>query len=260
MKFAQTNDGIKIAYATRGEGPLTLLFLHGWSGSGAYFDETFKYLDLTGLRAVTFDLRGHGDSDQPKQGYSDESIGQDALAVADAVQAEQFVAVGFSMSGRFAQYLSVLAPTRVRGQVLVAGCPAAPIPISEEIREDWVARAGNAVRLAEVTAMFTTRPVEPGVLAQFGRQAAKAAAVALDETLKICMHASFADRLAAIQTPTLVVGGIHDAIFTPEVLAQGVVAPLRRARLALLDSNHEIPIEQPREFAALLQAFVAGLG
>ena len=65
MKFAQTNDGIKIAYATRGEGPLTLLFLHGWSGSGAYFDETFKYLDLTGLRAVTFDLRGHGDSDQP---------------------------------------------------------------------------------------------------------------------------------------------------------------------------------------------------
>ena len=193
-------------------------------------------------------------------GFSDESIGQDALAVADAVQAEQFVAVGFSMSGRFAQYLSVLAPTRVRGQVLVAGCPAAPIPISEEIREDWVARAGNAVRLAEVTAMFTTRPVEPGVLAQFGRQAAKAAAVALDETLKICMHASFADRLAAIQTPTLVVGGIHDAIFTPEVLAQGVVAPLRRARLALLDSNHEIPIEQPREFAALLQAFVAGLG
>ena len=40
----------------------------------------------------------------------------------------------------------------------------------------------------------------------------------------------------------------------------GVIAPLPHARLALLDCNHEIPIEQPRELAALLQAFVAGLG
>ena len=34
-----------------------LLFMHGWAGSGAYFDETLKHLDLTGLRAVTVDLR-----------------------------------------------------------------------------------------------------------------------------------------------------------------------------------------------------------
>lgn len=260
MKFAQTDDGVRIAYAARGEGSLTLLFLHGWSGSGAYFDETLKHLDRAGLRTVAFDLRGHGDSDQPEHGYSDERIAQDALAVADAVQAEQFIAIGFSMSGRFAQYLSVLAPARVRGQVLVAGCPAAPVPIPDEVRRDWVARAGDAERLAQVTSMFTTRPVEPSVLEHVGRQAAKATAVALDETLKTCIHASFIDRLAAVQTPTLVVGGIHDTLFTPEVLAQGVVAPLRRARLAFLDSNHEIPIEQPREFAALLQAFVAGLG
>lgn len=260
MKFAQTNDDVRIAYESRGEGPLTLLFLHGWSGSGAYFDETLKHLDLTGLRTVTFDLRGHDDSDQTKHDYSDERIAQDALAVADAVQAQQFIAVGFSMSGRFAQYLSVLAPARVRGQVLVAGCPAAPVPIPDEVRRDWVARVGDAEQLAQVTAMFTTKPVAPNVLEQVGRQAAKAAAVALDETLKTCMHASFIDRLAAVQIPALVVGGIHDTLFTPEVLAQGVVAPLRRARLALLDCNHEIPIEQPRELAALLQAFVAGLG
>lgn len=116
MKFAQTKDGTKIAYATREEGPLTLLFLHGWSGSGAYFDETLQYLDLAGLLAVTFDLRGHGDSDQPNHGYTDEGIAQDALAVADAVQAEQFVVVGFSMSGRFAQYLSMLAPDACAGK------------------------------------------------------------------------------------------------------------------------------------------------
>jgi pimeloyl-ACP methyl ester carboxylesterase len=162
------------------------------------------------------------------------------------------------MSGRFAQYLAVVAPERVRGQVLVAGCPASPIPLTEETRRDWVARAGDAERLKAVTAMFLTKPVEPAVLDTFGAHAAKAAPVALDETLRILMQDSFADKLGSTRVPTLVVGGIHDPIFSPDVL-RGWVGSIPRARLALLDSNHEIPIEQPRELAAVLEAFIAGL-
>ena len=259
MAFVQTDDGVKISYRVMGEGPLTVLFMHGWSGSGAYFGEVLKYLDVTGLRAVTMDLRGHGESDKPDHGYTDERLAKDAFAVADAVGADTVVVVGFSMSGRFVQYLSVVAPERVRGQVLVAGCPASPIPLPEETRRDWVARAGDAERLREVAAMFITRPVEPAVLESFGTEAAKAAQIALDETLKVCMYASFVDKLESVHIPTLVVGGIHDPIFTPDAL-RGWVASMPRARLALLDSNHDIFLEQPREFAAVLEAFIAGLG
>ena len=63
MAVVKTDDGVDISYRVLGTGPCTLLFMHGWAGAGAYFDETLKYLDLTGLRAITFDLRGHGDSD-----------------------------------------------------------------------------------------------------------------------------------------------------------------------------------------------------
>src|SRR2546427_2875753 len=38
--------------------------MHGWAGSGAYYDEMLKHLGLTGLRAITVDLRGHGGSDK----------------------------------------------------------------------------------------------------------------------------------------------------------------------------------------------------
>lgn len=259
MAFVQTDDGVRISYRVIGEGPLTALFMHGWGGSGAYFDETLKYLDLTRLRAVTIDLRGHGDSDKPDHGYTDERFAKDAFAVADDVGAGKIVAVGFSMSGRFVQYLSVVAPERLRGQVLVAGCPASPIPLPEETRRDWVSRAGDAERLKEVTAMFLTRPVEPAVLEKFGDEAAKASRVALDETLKTCMYVSFAEKVASSRLPTLVVGGVHDPIFPPEAL-RGWVASMARARLALLDCNHEIPIEQPREFAAVMEAFLAGVG
>lgn len=259
MAFVQADDGVRISYNARGEGPLTVLFMHGWSGSGGYFDQTLTHLDLKGLRAVTMDLRGHGDSGKPDSGYTDERFARDAFAVADAARADEIVVVGFSMSGRFAQYLPVVAPKRVRGQVLVAGCPASPVPFPEETRRDWVDRAGDAERLKAVTAMFLTKPVEPAVLDRFGADAAKAAPAALDETLKILMHTSFADKLGSTRVPTLVVGGIHDPIFSPEAL-RGWVASMPGARLALLDSNHEIPIEQSREFAAVLEAFIAGLG
>ena len=102
--------------------------MHGWGGSGAYFDELLNYLDLTGLRAITFDLRGHGDSDKPEAGYTLERFARDAFAVADAAGAERVIVVGFSMSGKFGQYLACLRPDRVGGQVLVAGCPVGEIP------------------------------------------------------------------------------------------------------------------------------------
>ena len=259
MAVVKTDDGVDISYRLLGTGPCTLLFMHGWAGSGAYFDETLKYLDLSGLRAITFDLRGHGDSDKPDSGYSDERFARDAFTVADAVGANQIVVIGFSMSGRFAQYLSVLAPDRVHGQILVTGCPTAPIAFPEALRRDWVGRAGNAERLKEITAMYTTKPVAAALLDRIGDEAAKARQVALDESLRICMYESFVQKIVARDLATLVIGGIHDPIFPPEALRVGVAAPFRKARIALLDSNHEAPIEQPREFAALIEAFVAGL-
>ena len=78
--------------------------------------------------------------------------------------------------------------------------------------------------------------------------------------MQLCTTSSFADRLDALDLPVLVVGGQHDPLFTPDLLREGVVAPLRDARLALLDAGHEVPVEQPNELAAVVEAFIAGLG
>ena len=80
----------------------------------------------------------------------------------------------------------------------------------------------------------------------------------LDESLRTCLSASFVNR-PTDAPPTLVVGGLHDLIFTPEIMRDAVVAAIPGARLVLLDSNHEIPVERPREMAGLLEAFLAGL-
>ena len=218
-----------------------------------------KYLDLSGLRVTTVDLRGHGASDKPEGSYSLDRLTQDMLAVTDAIGARQFVIVGFSMSAKFAQYLTCVALHRVRGQVLVAGCPAGEIPLPDETVADWISRAGDRERLIELERWFITQPVEADVLERWADDAVKVPRTVLDESLRTCLGTSFMDRLSDTPPPTLVVGGLHDPIFTADTLREAVVAAIPRARLALVDCNHEIPIERPREMAGLLEAFLAGL-
>ena len=109
MAAVTTQDGRSIAYSRAGEGLPHLLFMHGWAGSGRYFDAALEHLDLTHLSTVTFDLPGHHESDPATDGgYALERIAADALAVADAAEAREFVVLGFSMSAKFCQYLSLV--------------------------------------------------------------------------------------------------------------------------------------------------------
>src|SRR5437879_4228710 len=114
-RTVRTDDGVTIAYTVRGEGPRTLLFMHGWGGAstGFLWNELLAHLDLTGLCAICADFRGHGDSDKVETGYTHERFAQDMFAVADQERVDQLVLVGFSMAGKFAQYMPYLAPQRV---------------------------------------------------------------------------------------------------------------------------------------------------
>jgi len=105
MPTILTDDGVTLSYRVQGYGPTTLLFMHGWAGSGAYFDEVVGDLDLNALQVITMDFRGHGDSERTTAAYDLDRIADDVWAVADAAQATRLVLVGFSMSGKFAQYV-----------------------------------------------------------------------------------------------------------------------------------------------------------
>jgi 3-oxoadipate enol-lactonase len=260
VPVVETQDGTRLSYETRGSGPPHLLFMHGWAGFGGYFDSALEHLDLSRAAAIAFDLRSHGESERTEAGFDEEGFARDAFAVADAAGADDVVVVGFSMSGRFAQFLPLLEPDRVRGLILAAGAPASAIPLPEEMQADWCARAGDAERLLEVVTMYATEPIDARLLERVGATAAKVPRRALEQTLAMCTSSSFADRLGEVHVPSLVVGGRHDAMFSPDYLREGVAGPLPNARMALLDCGHEIPLERPADLAAVIEAFLAGLG
>jgi non-heme chloroperoxidase len=260
MPTIRTDDGVTLSYQAFGDGPTTLVFMHGWGGSGAYFNETIQHLSLGDLRVITFDYRGHGDSEKVDNGYTLERFARDTFEVADRAGAGKFVVVGFSMSGKFAQYLQLLQSDRVRGQVLVSGFPATEIPFPAELQQDWVNRAGDSQKMSDLlTNGFLSQPVKPEVLQRFATEAARIPAVALDETLNMAVKTSFIEQIKGSNLPTLCIGGLSDGFVTPDLIRQAMVAPFPGSRMALVDCNHEIPMERPQELAGLIEAFLAGL-
>lgn len=94
MGQLKLNDGLTMAYADQGGGR-PLLLVHGWGASGRFFHEQQSPLH-NDFRVITPDLRGHGAT--PFAGApSVEMLAEDLIALADALDLQDAVAVGWSM-------------------------------------------------------------------------------------------------------------------------------------------------------------------
>ncbi len=95
-----TRDGLSLAYETRGRvATPALVFAHGFGQSRHAWTRSAEVLAGQGWRTVTFDARGHGDSDRLADGrYLLEQFVDDLLVVANSQDAPP-VLIGASMGG-----------------------------------------------------------------------------------------------------------------------------------------------------------------
>jgi pimeloyl-ACP methyl ester carboxylesterase len=102
-----------------GRGNPPVLFVHSLAGHTGHWAAQLKYLRST-RRAVAFDLRGHGQSEAPKNGdYSIAGMVADIEAVVDSLGLDRIVLVGHSMGGGVALAYAGTHPERVAGLLLV---------------------------------------------------------------------------------------------------------------------------------------------
>lgn len=144
---------------------------------------------------------------KPAKGYTLDGFAEDVLAVADTVGAKRFVLVGFSMSGKFAQYIAAVSPERVLGEALIAPVPASEFPVPADIAKAWCdTQHHRDAAFNQILAPFTKIPVTRELTERFLDDFAKAARVGLEGTLKMCAS-SFVEQAKRIRVPTLVVAG-----------------------------------------------------
>ncbi|MGH8957087.1 MAG: alpha/beta fold hydrolase, partial [Acidimicrobiia bacterium] len=115
-------DGVKVVFSVyENEGP-TILLMPTWSiVHSRHWKAQVPYLSRH-FRVVTFDGRGNGRSDRPRDpgAYSDDEFIADAIAVIDATDSARVVVAGVSFGGHWSAMLAGLHPERVEAAILIA--------------------------------------------------------------------------------------------------------------------------------------------
>ncbi|MDX3927234.1 MAG: alpha/beta hydrolase [Shinella sp.] len=106
MTKIRTRDGTELYAKDWGSGPPVVL-LHGWPLSSDSWDDFAMVAADAGFRAISYDRRGFGRSDQPWEGYDYDTLADDLADVMQATGAEDAALFGFSMGGgEVARYMS----------------------------------------------------------------------------------------------------------------------------------------------------------
>jgi pimeloyl-ACP methyl ester carboxylesterase len=113
--------GVRLRALTRGpeDGPLALC-VHGLSANALSFTTIGDVLEPLGVRVVALDLRGRGRSEVlPPGSYGLDAHAGDVLAAADALGAERFDLLGWSMGALIGLVVAGRAPERLRSLTLI---------------------------------------------------------------------------------------------------------------------------------------------
>jgi non-heme chloroperoxidase len=97
------------------------LLVHGLSSNARLWDGVAGRLAEAGHPAYAVDLRGHGESDQPPEGYDTATAAADLAALAVALGLEKVVVAGQSWGGNVAVRLATQHPELVAALALVDG-------------------------------------------------------------------------------------------------------------------------------------------
>lgn len=124
--YVEVADGVRLRIRTLGNGKPVLL-IHGWTLAHEVWDRPMQVLAAAGHQAIAIDLRGHGDSDAPQEGYDIEQLASDGAAVLRAVAGGPATVVGWSLGGLTALRMAHDFPELVSRIVTVASVGAAHV-------------------------------------------------------------------------------------------------------------------------------------
>jgi class 3 adenylate cyclase len=247
IRFCTTSDGVRIAYATLGEGPPIVRVL-GWFTHLEYEWENPRwrraYEGLTaGFSLTRYDGRGMGLSDRKRSDYSMDAFVRDLEAVVDTLGHEKVALYGVSQGGPIAITYAVRHPERVSHLVFYGSF--ARSPVSEETYDTTVAliHQGWGSDLPAHRQFFTSFFMPDGdtEAIQAFNEMQRVSASAEDVAAWFeCMRSQLevSDLLSKVSAPTLVIHRRGDVV-VPFELGRELAAGIPGARFLPLEGrNH----------------------
>jgi len=114
------HGGHRLVYDEYGDGPRTVVLLHGLLLNRRMQTMVAEPLAERGYRVLSLDLLGHGDSDRPEDmsEYSMPVFGRQTIALLDHVGVERAVVGGTSLGANVTLEAAVHAPERIQGLIV----------------------------------------------------------------------------------------------------------------------------------------------
>ena len=233
-----------------GEGPVEVVWLHGWARRAGDFDAVATSLASSGVASVALDLPGFGASPAPSQaGGARHYAALVAPAIAGLVESP-VVLVGHSFGGRVATVLAAERPDLVRAVVLT-GTPL--------LRGASVAQSPRyrLIRRLDRWGVVSERRME-AARQRYGSGDYRRASGVMRDVLVAMVNEGYEGELTRIGVPVWLVWGALDTE-VPVTVAQRAQRLLTSgSSLRVLDGvSHFVPTEAPDALGAAVREALA---
>lgn len=271
MPYATTQDKTRLYYKDWGTGRPVIL-IHGWPLSADAWDDQALEIARAGFRAIAYDRRGFGRSEQPYGGYDYDTLADDLSAIIAETGATDAALVGFSMGGgEIARYMSRHSGKNVSQTILISTVlpymaknesnpegvdPSVLQTMLKGLTEDRAGFFGSFFKSFYGVGLVS-HPVSSEVI-DWSRQVAMQAS--LKATLD-CAHSffetDFRNDLAAFKVPTLIIHGTSDATVPIDASSRRTVKAIANAQLLEYDGGpHGLPASHKVKLASDIVDFL----
>ncbi len=245
-------DGVNIHYEDNGSGPVVLLS-HGYSATTRMWTGQVEALK-DDYRVITWDMRGHGQSDSPDdpKAYSEQATVDDMAAILKHLGIDKAVIGGLSLGGYMSLAFNVAHPEMVRALMLFDTGPGYKNPVG---REGWNETARKRAEVFESKGLDALGSSAEVRIAQ--HRSAQGLAHAARGMLAQ-FDSRIIESLPEIKVPTLVLVGDNDTPFLGGTDYMANKIP-NATKVVIENAGHASNIDQPEAFNAEVRKFLAGL-
>ena len=155
MPYATVN-GTKFHYLQNGVGEDVVL-VHGLASNLAFWYSGVMVTLRRQYRVLVYDLRGHGRSDMPQNGYTHFAMAEDLRGLADFLQLDTFHLIGHSYGGLISISFALKHPERLRSLTL------ADVPVDNPLLANRFVTLDGKERYPELALLekLARKPVQP---------------------------------------------------------------------------------------------------
>jgi 3-oxoadipate enol-lactonase len=259
-----TGNGIDIHYRIAGDGAESLVLINGVGDDlEGWVNQTDDFV-RAGLRVISFDNRGVGESSQPPGPYTSREMAADLKALVTELALPAFHLAGVSMGGAIAQEYAVAYPGDLRSLVLANTFAVADL-FTAAAFDTWalVARAAGMPVMMHQQAPWIYSPQfyeqHPERVAELiaAAEASTQPPAAFEAQMAALTGHDCSGRIGSVATPTLVIAARDDIIIRPELSRRLFDAlPEESRSWALVPGGHAAFWEDPGPWNQAVIEFV----